>query len=224
MHETSHAQTPRLRLQLQYLVPTTDTLTVTVETQGRSIPFATAYRTVRRVRHSGRAAVELTYQWRGNDGSATADTLWVDAADLTPLENHLHNGAQDAETLFEPSAAHTRYTATRGSEQRADTLVNGRLYASAELEELIRLAPLAPGYSASYSLYYGPPRQLVRLASFRVVRSEMVMGRSWQPVDCWVVDAPLSEGLNTFYVSKVDRRVVRLVNHEDPSAAFVFIR
>jgi hypothetical protein len=37
-----------------------------------------------------------------------------------------------------------------------------------------------------------------------------------------VVDAPLSEGLNTFFVSKRDRRVVRLVNHEDPSAAFVF--
>jgi hypothetical protein len=34
----------------------------------------------------------------------------------------------------------------------------------------------------------------------------------------------LTEGLNTFYISKVDRRVIRLVNHEDPSAAFVFTR
>ena len=65
---------------------------------------------------------------------------------------------------------------------------------------------------------------VVRPAPFRVVRSETVRTRGGATVDCWVVDADLSEGLNTFYVSKADHRVVRLVNHEDPTAAFVFTR
>lgn len=218
------AQAPRAALDTHFLVPTTDTIAVTVETQGRTIPFATAYRTIRRTSHAGRATMELTYQWQGNDGSRTADTLWVDAGDLRPIENHRHNGLQDAVTLFDSSAAHTRYVATGKNEQKADTTIAGRLYASGELEELIRAAPLSAEYSGAYTLYYGPPGRLARPAQFRVTRSETVAGRNGKPVECWVVDAPLSEGLNTFYVSKSDRRVVRLVNHEDPSAAFVFTK
>ena len=195
---------------------------MTVETGGRTIPFATAYRSVRRVMRANRPAIELTYQWHGNDGSATADTLWVEAASLAPIENHRHNGLQDAVTIFDRSAAHTRYTPTGKTEQRADTTVREALYASGEIEELIQTAPLAPGYGASYALYYGPPGPLVRPATFHVVRSETAVGRDGKPAECWVVDAPLSGGLNTFFVRKTDRRVIRLVNHEDPSAAFVF--
>ena len=130
--------------------------------------------------------------------------LWIDAQTLAPMENHRHNGLQDGVTTFERSAAHTRYTPRGKTEQRADTSVSGPLFASGELEELIRAAPLAPGYGAAYTLYYGPPRQLARPATFKVVGSEIVAGRDGTSVDCWVVDAPLSEGLNTFFVSKVD--------------------
>lgn len=218
------AQGANSGLNVKLLAPATDTVAVTVETEGRTIPFATAFQTVRRVPRRGRAAIELTYQWHGNDGSATADTLWVNAADLAPIENHRHNGLQDAVTLFERSGAHTRYTTKGKGQQQADTTVAGRLYASGELEELIRLSPLAPGYFGSYTLYYGPPGQLARRAEFHVARSETLLGRDGTRADCWVVDAPLSEGLNTFYVRKSDRRVVRLVNHEDTSAAFVFTK
>jgi hypothetical protein len=208
----------------KYLRATADTIAVTVESRGQTIPFATAIHTLRQVTRSGRTAWELTYRWFGNDGSRTADTLWIDAATLLPIENRRHNGLQDAVTSFEASAVHTRYTTPGRSEQRADTAVGGTLYASGELEELIRSSPLALGYNASYTLYYGPPRRLARPATFKVVRSEVVPDRKGRPVDCWVVDAPLSEGLNTFYVSKADHRVVRLVNHEDPTAAFVFVK
>lgn len=206
----------------RYLQPVTDTIAVTVETRGRVIPFATALRSVRHVTFGKRPAMQLTYQWRGNDGSTTADTLWIDAATLLPIENHRHNRLHDARTTFDGSSARTRYTPRGKTEQRADTTVVGPLYASGELEELIRTAPLGVGYSAAYTLYYGPPGKLARPATFKVVRSETILGRNGKPVECWVVDAPLSEGLNTFFVSKGDRRVVRLVNHEDPSAAFVF--
>ena len=210
---------------LQFFVPAVDTIAVTVEAQGRVIPFATAYRSVRRVQRAGRDVAELTYRWLGNDGSATADTLWVDAKDLTPVENHRHNGIHDAVTAFEGSTARTRFTAkARPGEQHADTTVSGPLYASGELEDLIRLAPLTSGYVGNYTLYYGPPGRLARQATFRVVRSESIAGRDGRQVECWVVDAPLSEGPNTFFISKSSRRVVRLVNHEDPSAAFVFTR
>jgi hypothetical protein len=148
----------------------------------------------------------------------------VDAVSLAPIENHRHNGLQDAVTIFDRSAAHTRYTPTGKTEQRADTSVSGALYASGAIEALIRTAPLAPGYGAFYTLYYGPPGRLARPATFRVARSENVAGRDGKTAECWVVDAPLSEGLNTFYVRKSDHRVVRLVNHEDPTAAFVFSR
>lgn len=208
----------------RFLVPTTDTIAVTVEAQGRVIPFATAFRSLRRVTRNNRAAVELTYQWRGNDGSSTADTLWINAQSLAPIENHRHNGLQDAVTIFDASSAQTRYTPRGKSELQADTTVAGQLYASGELEDLIRSSPLAARYSGAYTLYYGPPGRLVRPATFRVVRSETITARNGQPVECWVVDAPLTEGLNTFFISKADRRVMRLVNHEDPSAVFVFTR
>lgn len=206
------------------LVPTTDTIAVTVQSRGQTFPFATAFRSVRHVTRDNRAAVELTYQWRGNDGSATADTLWIDARSMAPIENHRHNGSQDAVTTFDASSAHTRYTLTGMKEQRADTSVAGRLYASAELEDLIRSAPLALGYHGAYALYYGPPGQLIRRATFRVVGSQTIEARNGKRTECWVVDAPLTEGLNTFFISKADRRVIRLVNHEDPNAAFVFPR
>lgn len=208
----------------RFLVSRTDTIAVTVETRGRLIPFATAFRSLRRVTRNNRAAVELTYQWRGNDGSTTADTLWIDPRSLAPLENHRHNGLQDAVTTFDGSSARTRYTPKGKSPLRADTTVAGRLYASGELEDLIRSSPLAPGYSGAYTLYYGPPGRLARPAAFRVVRSETIAARDGRPVECWVVDVTLSEGLNTFFVSKTDRRVIRLVNHEDPNAAFVFTK
>lgn len=219
------AQSERASIETRFLTPAFDTIAVTVETQGRVIPFATAYRSIRRVQRSGRAVAELAYQWHGNDGSRTADTLWVDAKDLAPVENHRHNGVQDAVTVFNRSAAHTRFTATaKTGEQRADTTISGPLYASGELEDLIRLAPLSSQYSGRYMLYYGPPGRLVRLATFHVVRSATIAARNGKQVECWVVDAPLSEGLNTFFVAKSDRRVIRLVNHEDPTAAFVFTR
>ena len=208
----------------RFLRSAKDTITVTVETQGRVIPFATALSSLQRVTRAGRSTIELTYQWRGNDGSATADTLWIDGRTLAPIENHRHNGLQEGETTFDGSSAHTRYTAKGKREQRVDTTVVGPLFASGELDELIRSSPLALGYNGKYTLYYGPPGRLARQATFRVVRSETVAGRNGNSIECWVVDAPLSEGLNTFFISKADRRIIRLVNHEDPSAAFIFTR
>ena len=201
-----------------------DTVAVTVEMPGRVVPFATAIESLRRVRRAGRDAWEQSYQWFGNDGSRTADTLWFDAVTLVPLENHRHNGAHDATTIFRPSGASTRLTPRGGSEQVSDTSVAGPLFASGEFAALIRSAPLSDAFATTYALYYGPPRASVRPGPFRVVRSETIKSRSGMAVECWVVDAALSEGLNTFYISKADRRVVRLVNHEDPNAAFVFTR
>lgn len=208
----------------QFLRPSTDTIAVTVEAQGHSMPFATAFHALHRTTRNMRPAWELTYRWLGNDGSATADTLWVDAVTLAPIENHRHNGLQNGVTWFSGASAHTRYTLKGKAEQHADTTVQGPLHASGELEELIRTSPLAVGYHAAYTLYYGPPGRLARPATFRVARSQVVSDRNGKAVDCWVVDAPLSEGLNTFFVSKADHRVVRLENHEDPSATFVFVK
>ena len=106
----------------------------------------------------------------------------------------------------------------------SDTIIAGPLFASGELAALIRASPLSTGFAASYQLYYGPPRTPIRPGSFHVTGSATVKSRVGKSVECWVVDAPLSEGLNTFYISKSDRRVIRLVNHEDPTAAFVFTR
>lgn len=206
-----------------FLHAAVDTISVTVEVPGRRIPFATSIESLQRVRRGARSAWEQVYQWHGNDGSRTADTLWFDAVTLQPLENHRHNGIHDAVTVFGPSSAHTRLTPHGGTEQVSDTTVAGPLYASGELAALIRAAPLAPNYAARYNLYYGPPR-LVRSAPLRVVGAETMAARSGKMIDCWVVDAALTEGLNTFYISKVGHRVVRLVNHEDPTAAFVFTR
>jgi len=129
MHETSHAQTPRLRLQLQYLEPTTDTLTVTVETQGRSIPFATAYRTVRRVRHSGRAAVELTYQWRGNDGR-----IWPDGS-YTLTATALDANNQSVAISTEVQATVDSVDLTQDPPQLT---INGQNYTLDKIKRIVR--------------------------------------------------------------------------------------
>jgi len=221
---TSLVGAPCAAQAVSYLRPTVDTIAVTVESRGQVISFATAIHSIANVSHAGRMALELTYRWFGKDGSRTADTLWIDAKTLAPLENHRHNGMQDAVTTFKGSNVRTQFTLTGKAAQTVDTTVTGALHASGELEELIRSSPLALGFSAAYTLYYGPPGRLVRPATFKVVASEVARDRSGKPIDCWVVDAPLSEGLNTFFVSKTDRRVVRLVNHEDPNAAFVFTK
>ena len=71
------------------------------------ITFATAVQSLRRTTRAGRPVWEQVYQWFGNDGSRTADTLWLDAATLRPVENHRHNGAHDAVTVFSGSTART---------------------------------------------------------------------------------------------------------------------
>src|SRR5436190_23697659 len=86
--------------------PATDTIAVTVEFRDKKLPMATAIKSLRPTTRAGRQAVELTYQWRRNDGSATADTVWIDAQTLAPIENHRHNGLQDGVTTFERSSAH----------------------------------------------------------------------------------------------------------------------
>lgn len=87
-----NGQQTRATIAVSLLRPSADTIAVTVETQGRVIPFATAFRSVRAARFRDMDVFEMTYQWRGNDGSSTADTLWVAAKDLAPIENHRHNG------------------------------------------------------------------------------------------------------------------------------------
>lgn len=219
------AQAPDAQLDpSRFLRSGVDTIAVVVEMPGRSIPFATAIYSLRMTTRGGRAAWERSYRWLGNDGSRTADTLWFDAHSLAPIENHRHNSVQDAVTRFQASSAQTHYSSQGNAEQLADTTVAGPLYASGEFEELIGSSPLAIGYGAAYTLYYGPPRQLARLATFKVVRSDTTSGKDGKKVECWVVDASLSEGKSTFFVGKADRRVVRLVNHEDPSAAFIFLK
>jgi hypothetical protein len=216
--------TPGAPLNAALLRLGTDTVAVTVEMPGRVVPFATAVESLRRATRGGTETLEQTYQWFGNDGSRTADTLWLDATSLLPLENHRHNGAHDATTVFRTSGAHTRLIPKKGLEQVSDTSIAGPLFASGELAAIIRASPLAVGFAAAYALYYGPPRSLVRPGPFRVIGTETITSRAGTSVDCWVVASALSEGLNTFYVSKADRRVIRLVNLEDPNAAFVFTR
>jgi len=203
------------------LKPAVDTVAVTIEAPGRTIPFATVIESLRQVPRAGRPVWEQVYQWYGNDGSRTADTLWFDVSTLRPIENHRHNGAHDAAIVYAGDAVHLRLIPRGGTEQVADTTIRSPFFASGQLAALIRASPLAFGFSATYALFYGGP-QALRMARFQVVRSEEVRTRDGSIVDCWVVDANLSEGLNTFYVSRSDHRVVRLVNHEDPSAAFVF--
>jgi hypothetical protein len=221
--DSLHAQQERDVGPGRKLQPALDTIAVTVQMSEVTVPFATAVESLRLVTRGGRSLWEQSYQWFGNDGSRTADTLWYDASTLVSVENHRHNRAYDAVTTFTRSTIRSRFTPRDGNPQVADTTVNGPFYASGELATLIRVAPLAPGYSAAYTLHYGPPHSL-RNASFKVVGSTMVRDRRGRNVECWVVDAGLSEGQNMFYVGKADRRVVRLVNHEDPKAAFVFTR
>jgi hypothetical protein len=137
------------------------------------------------------------------------------------MEEHRHNLEQDAKAVYAGRAVRTRMVPRGGAEQVADTTLAAPIFASGELAALIQASPLRAGFAATYTLYYGPPHA-VRAAPFRVVRSEMVRTRNGSMIDCWVVDANLSDGLNTFFVSKADHRVIRLVNHEDPNAAFVF--
>ena len=205
------------------LSPAVDTVAVTVEVPGRTIPFATAVESLRRTTRAGRPVWEQAYQWYGNDGSRTADTLWFEFSTLRPIENHRHKGAHDARIVYAGNAVHMRLVPRVGTEQVTDTTIRTPFFASGQLAALIRASPLTVGYSATYTLYYGPPRA-VRAVPIRVVGSEVVRMRNGSEMDCWVVDASLSEGLNTFYVSKADHRVIRLVNHEDPNAAFVFTR
>jgi len=206
------------------LTPGVDTLAVTVEQPGRVVPVAVAVQSLKRVKRNKVDAWEQVYRWHGNNGDSTADTLWYRFSDLRPLENHRHNSLHDAVTVFAPSSAHTVLIPRSGGREVSDTSIAGPLYASGEIEAIIRTSPLRPGYKAGYNLYYGGGEGSVRPGPFEVVRSEMLKTRGGQTVECWVVDAKLSEGLNTFWIDKKTRKLVKLENHEDPTAAFVFRR
>jgi hypothetical protein len=216
------AQGSNSELKGKLLVAGIDTLAVTVEQQGRSFPVATAIQSMRRVRRGTTEAWEQTYRWYGQNGDSTADTLWYDASNLKPLENHRHNSLHDAVTVFRPSSAHTDLTPHGGAKEASDTTIQGPLYASGEIESIIRASPLRVGYKGQYNLYYGGPLG-VHPASFEVVRSERTTMRNGEAVECWVVDA-MTVALNTFWIDKKTRKLLKLVNHEDPTAAFVFRR
>lgn len=216
--QTSHSA----KLNGRLLDAGVDTLFVTVEQPGRVVPVAVAVQSLRRVKKNGVDAWEQTYQWHGTRGDSTADTLWYALSNLTPIENHRHNGIEDAVTEFHTSSAHTVSIARSGTRAVSDTSIAGPLYASGEFESIIRASPLSQGYRARYNLYYGG--RSIRSGPFEVVRSERVTRRDGQNVECWVVDAELSEGLNRFWIDKKTRKLVKLENHEDPTAAFVFRR
>jgi hypothetical protein len=98
----------RPELRSEFLRPSVDTIAVTTERLGHpAVSVATAIESLRRITWSGHAAWEQVYQWHGNDGSRTADTLWFDVVTLQPLENHRHNGVQDAVTRFTRSLFRT---------------------------------------------------------------------------------------------------------------------
>lgn len=208
-------------IQPQHLRPSTDTIEVTAELPGRSIPIATAIQSLRRETRAGRATWRQVYQWRGKDGSRTADTLWFDARTLAPVEHRRHNAAMDAVTTFSPGRARTRTVPKSGKPVVHDTTVAGALYASGQLDALLRAAPLAEGFGATYRLYYGPPAP-VRAARVSVARSATITTRAGRAVECWVVEALLPEGRNVVYIARADRRTLRLENFEDPKAMFLF--
>jgi hypothetical protein len=203
----------------------TDTLTVTVEQPGRVVPVAHAVQSLKRVEKNKIAAWEQVYRWYGNNGDSTADTLWYAVSNLRPIENHRHNSLHDAVTVFGPSSAHTTLVPrSGGGRQVSDTSITTALYASGEFESIVRASPLRVDYRGRYNLYYGAGSRSVRPGPFEVVRTETVKTRTGREVECWVVDAALSEGLNTFWIDKKTRQLVKLENHEDPTAAFVFRR
>jgi hypothetical protein len=208
----------------RFLTPGVDTLAVTVEQPGRVVPVAIAVQSLRRVKRNNVEAWEQSYRWYGNNGDSTADTLWYAFSNLRPIENHRHNSLHDAVTVFAPSLAHTVLIPRSGGRQVSDTSITGPLYASGEFESIVRTSPLRQGYRAQYNLYYGGGNRSVRPGPFEVMRTETITTRSGQRVECWVVDAKLSEGLNTFWIDKKSRKLVKLENHEDPTAAFVFRR
>jgi hypothetical protein len=203
----------------------TDTLTVTVEQPGRVFPVAHAVQSLKRVQRNNIAAWEQVYRWYGTNGDSTADTLWYAVSGLRPLENHRHNSLHDAVTVFGHSSARTILVPRSGTGREvSDTSITNPLYASGEIESIVRASPLRMGYRAQYNLYYGGGPGSVRSGPFEVVRTETVKTRGGRDVECWVVDAALSEGLNTFWIDKKTRELVKLENHEDPTAAFVFRR
>ena len=206
----------------QYLKPSVDTVTVTAERGDQVIPFGTAYRSVRTVRHAGKASLEITFRFSAKNGIKRADTIWVEPTSLAPIESRLHNGVFEAVTVFEGSAIHTRITPRGQAERRMDTTVVGTLYSAEEYAELILTAPLATGYGHTYDLYYGIPGYQVRRGTFRVLRTESIADRRGAIVDCWVVEAVLAEGLNEVYISTDDRRLVRVRNAADPAATVIF--
>lgn len=144
-----------------------------------------------------------------------------DARTLAPVEHRRHNAALDAVTTFSPGRARTRTVPKAGKPVVHDTAVAGALYASGQLDALLRTAPLAEGFGATYRLYYGPPTP-VRAARVSVARSATVTTRAGRAVECWVVEALLPEGRNVVYIAKSDRRTLRLENFEDPKAMFLF--
>jgi hypothetical protein len=204
------------------LKPGIDTLAVSVEQPGRVVPVAIAIQSLKRGKRNNLEAWEQVYRWYGNRGDSTADTLWYAVSNLRPIENRRHNSLHDAVTVFSSSSARTVLMPRSGGREVSDTSITGPLYASGEFESIIRASPLRLGYKAQYNLYYGGGTKSVRPGPFEVVRAETIATRSGQNVECWVVDAKLSEGLNTFWIDKTTRKLVKLENHEDPTAAFVF--
>jgi hypothetical protein len=206
------------------LTASVDTLAVTVEQPGRVVPVAVAVQSLKRVKRANVDAWEQIYRWYGNNGDSSADTLWYTVSNLRPIENHRHNSVHDAVTVFGPSSAHTVLIPRSGGRQVSDTAISALLYASGEFESIVRVSPLRPGYKAQYNLYYGGGTRSVRPGPFEVVRTETIKTRGGHDIECWVVDAKLSEALNTFWIDKKTRKLVKLENHEDPTAAFVFRR
>lgn len=199
-----------------------DTLTVFAEAEGRRIRTGRIVDHLEVVQWQGRPALRRAYTTWDRYLGNRADTLVDFLPDLQPALYHSIDSQEQEQLTFGGGWVNGRRTPHDGDSMGvADTLAPAVInYASWDL--LIRSADLAFGWSATTQAYLS--RRGVLTLTARVSREESVTLSDGSVVQTWVVDGDFAGTQVTFWVNRIDRRLVMQLMRFSNGVNIYFVR
>jgi hypothetical protein len=161
------------------------------------------------------AAWVQVYRWRGRDGSTSVDSLVMEERTLRPLREARYTNLGRVHVTYSEASVHARIEPAQGQSRTLDTAFAAPVFASAEVDALVRALPLSATYATQLDLYYPFPAPVgAKRVDFKVVGSELAPMRDGRRVPCWLVAVGLPGGTNRFWVAKETRQVVQFADDE----------
>jgi hypothetical protein len=197
------------------LRPSVDTLFTLTQSGARLDTIGYGVQSVALTRGRTDAAWVQVYRWRGRDGSTSIDSLVMEERTLRPLREARYTDLGRVHVTYSKASVRAQIEPAQGQSRTLDTSFATPVFASAEVDAVVRALPLSATYATQLDLYYPFPAPLgAKRVDFKVVGSELAAMRDGRGVTCWVVAVGLPGGTNRFWVAKETRQIVQLTDDE----------